>query len=149
MFKKEFWVYTDGACKGNPGRGSWAAVLIENGVEGRRVVGEISGVNEMTTNNAMELTAVLQALRTLSQPSRVTIYSDSAYIVNAFQQHWIRNWQRNGWRTKEKTPVKNRALWEDILQAASQHTVRFEKVKGHSGDHYNERVDQLANDALE
>ena len=138
-------IYTDGACKGNPGKGSWAAVLIsEDGAEK-----EIHGIHGHTTNNRMELTAVAEALRTLKRPCSVTLHSDSAYIVNAFQQHWVDHWQRNGWRTADKSPVKNRELWEAIIESCRSHRVRFEKVKGHAGIHYNERVDQLANEALQ
>lgn len=143
---RSYTVYTDGACKGNPGRGSWAAIIIDD--EEHRVVAELSGVAERTTNNIMELTAVIQALTSLTEPGRITVYSDSAYIVNAFHHRWIENWTRNGWRTKDKSAVKNRELWEELLRACRVHTVRFEKVKGHSGDHYNERVDLLANEAL-
>lgn len=140
-------IYTDGACKGNPGRGSWAAILIWKNSDS--VIKEISGVFEQTTNNRMELTAVVEALKSLKKKCNVTIYSDSAYIVNAFQQNWVAKWQRNGWKTADKSPVKNQELWEDILDHCSHHHVRFEKVKGHAGVHYNERVDQLANLALE
>jgi len=141
-------IYTDGACKGNPGKGSWAAVLLlekENG----KIEKEIYGVQPHTTNNQMELTAVVEALQCLKQPCKVTLYSDSAYVVNAFQQHWIMNWQRNGWKTKTKEPVKNRELWETLLDLCDRHDVTFAKVKGHAGVHYNERVDELANLALE
>lgn len=137
-------IYTDGACKGNPGRGSWAAVLIsEDGKEK-----EISGIAENTTNNQMELTGVVEALKALKRPCRVTLHSDSAYIVNAFRQNWTDKWQSNGWRTADKSPVKNRELWETIIALCQIHEVAFEKVKGHAGIHYNERVDRLANEAL-
>lgn len=141
-------IYTDGACKGNPGKGSWAAVLLFE-KETHKLEKEISGVNPHTTNNQMELTAVVEALKCLKQTCKVTIYSDSAYIVNAFQQRWVENWQRNGWRTKTKEPVKNRELWEALLDLCDRHQVTFAKVKGHAGVHYNERVDELANLALE
>ncbi|KAB2881136.1 ribonuclease HI [bacterium] len=141
-------IYTDGACKGNPGKGSWAAVLLFENVNGK-VKKEISGIQMQTTNNQMELTAVIEALQCLKQPCKVTLYSDSAYIVNAFRQRWITNWQRNGWKTKTKEPVKNRELWENLLNLCARHDVTFAKVKGHAGVHYNERVDELANLALE
>ena len=141
-------IYTDGACKGNPGKGSWAAVLIfEKG--GLKLEKEISGVHRHTTNNQMELTGVIEALKTLKQICHVTLYSDSAYIVNAFHQRWVENWQRNGWKTKGKEPVKNRELWEELIELCKHHKVTFAKVKGHAGIHYNERVDLLANLALE
>lgn len=141
-------VYTDGACKGNPGPGGWAAICIHE-KDGRVIEQELLGSHPNTTNNRMELTAVVESLRSLSSPSIVTLFSDSAYIVNAMNQGWTDNWRRNGWRTASKDPVKNRDLWEDIIALCRIHTVRFEKVKGHSGVHYNERVDRLANLALE
>ncbi|MBL7994055.1 ribonuclease HI [bacterium] len=141
-------IYSDGACKGNPGKGSWAAVLLFEKEDGA-VEKEISGIRMHTTNNQMELTAAVEALQCLKQRCKVTLYSDSAYIVNAFQQHWITNWQRNGWKTKTKEPVKNRELWETLLDLCDRHDVTFAKVKGHAGVHYNERVDTLANLALE
>jgi len=141
-------IYTDGACKGNPGKGSWAAVLLFDGKEGQRIK-EIFGTSEKTTNNQMELTAVIEALKCLKTKCRVTLYSDSAYIVNAFHQHWVDHWQRTGWKTKDKSPVKNRELWEVLVSLCSLHDVRFEKVAGHAGVHHNERADQLANLALE
>ncbi|HMY37278.1 MAG TPA: ribonuclease HI [bacterium] len=137
-------IYTDGACKGNPGRGAWAAVLLAEDGKSK----EISGTEDATTNNRMELAAVAEALKALKRPCRVTLHSDSAYIVNAFHQKWLDNWQRNGWRTADKSPVKNRDLWETIIDLCQTHTVRFEKVKGHAGIHYNERVDTLCNEAL-
>ncbi len=141
-------IYTDGACKGNPGRGSWAAVLLFE-KDGHRTEKEISGVHSHTTNNQMELTGVIEALKCLKHPCRVTLYSDSAYIVNAFQQRWVDNWQRNGWKNSSKEPVKNRDLWEELIALVGRHKVTFAKVKGHAGVHYNERVDTLANLALE
>ncbi len=140
-------IYTDGACKGNPGQGSWAAVLLfESG--GEQTVKEISGVEENTTNNRMELSAVAEALKCLKKKCSVTLHSDSAYIVNAFNQNWIDRWQRSGWRTKDKKPVKNQTLWQMILEQCRRHDIRFEKVKGHAGVHWNERVDALAQQAL-
>ncbi len=140
-------IYTDGACKGNPGRGSWAAILLQER-DGEKVIKEISGVEEKTTNNKMELTAAIESLKLLKLPCDVILYSDSAYMVNAFNQNWIRNWQRNGWRTADKSPVANRELWEILILLTHEHKVVFEKVKGHSGDYYNERVDRLCNIAL-
>ncbi len=140
-------IYTDGACKGNPGRGSWAAVLIQER-DGEKTIKEISGVVETTTNNQMELTAAIEALKALKISCRVMLVSDSAYMVNAFNQKWIANWQRNGWRTADKSPVANRNLWEVLIVLTGTHDVSFQKVKGHAGDFYNERVDQLCNLAL-
>lgn len=141
-------IYTDGACKGNPGKGSWAAVLLFE-KDGHKLEKEISGTSPHTTNNQMELTGVIEALRNLKQPCRVTLYSDSAYIVNAFHQRWVEKWQRNGWKNSSKDPVKNRELWEELIELCERHKVTFAKVKGHAGIHYNERVDTLANLALE
>jgi ribonuclease HI len=140
----EVTIYADGACKGNPGPGAWAAVLITRR-NGAPVEKEISGAEPQTTNNRMELRAVIEALKCLRLRSRVTVYSDSAYLVNAFDRRWVHNWLRNGWKTQGKSPVKNRELWEELLHLVEQHDVRFEKVKGHAGDVYNERVDRLAN----
>ena len=136
---KEVTIYTDGACSGNPGPGGWAAVLIYN--EHKK---EISGHEESTTNNRMELMAVIQALKQLKTPCKVNLYSDSAYIINAFQKKWIENWQRNGWKTAGKEPVANRDLWEELLHLTKIHHVTWHKVEGHAGAHYNERCDQLA-----
>jgi ribonuclease HI len=132
-------LYTDGACKGNPGPGGWAAILIsENGKQ------EFSGAEPATTNNCMELMAIIHGLKAIKQPSQVKIYSDSAYVVNAFQQHWIRKWRANGWRTADKQPVKNQELWQELIRLTQLHQVEWVKVKGHAGNKYNERCDQLA-----
>jgi ribonuclease HI len=141
-------IYTDGACKGNPGLGGWAAILMQD-VNGEIREKIISGSHAQTTNNIMELTAVAEGLESLKKPCRVEVHSDSAYIVNAFSQRWVDQWQRNGWKTAQKKPVKNRELWERIIRQTTVHRVIFKKVKGHAGDHYNERVDALANRACE
>lgn len=137
--KKEVILYTDGACSGNPGPGGWAALLIWKGKEK-----ELSGGESHTTNNRMEMTAVIEGLNALKKPCKVGIHSDSALIVNAFTQGWIDNWQRKNWRKADKKPVENRDLWEKMLRAAAPHQVRWVKVKGHSDDEYNNRVDALA-----
>lgn len=136
---KEITIYTDGACSGNPGPGGWAAILIYNGHEK-----EISGYEENTTNNKMELRAVLEGLKALKEKCRVTIYTDSAYIVNAFQQGWIRNWKRSGWINSKRKPVENQSLWKAIDELTEVHYVDFKKVEGHAGNEYNERCDKLA-----
>ena len=136
---KKVVIYTDGACSGNPGRGGWGAVLIYNGKER-----ELSGVAENTTNNQMELTAVVEALSMLKEECEVDLYSDSAYVVNAFQQNWIDSWLKNNWRNSQKKPVANRELWEKLISLTEKHTVKFLKVAGHSGDKYNEICDKLA-----
>lgn len=137
--KPEVIVYTDGACSGNPGPGGWGAVLIWNGKEK-----ELSGGERQTTNNRMEMQAVIEALRALKKPCQVKIHSDSALIINAFTKGWIKNWQKRGWKKSNKKPVENKELWQAMLQAMEPHDVEWIKVKGHSGIELNERVDRLA-----
>lgn len=132
-------VYTDGACSGNPGPGGWGAILIWNGKEK-----ELSGGEAHTTNNRMEMQAVIEALNALNKPCRVKIHSDSGLIINAMTQGWIENWQKKGWKKADKKPVENKELWEQMLSAMEKHQVEWIKVKGHSGIELNERVDQLA-----
>ena len=136
---KKVTIYTDGACSGNPGPGGWGAVLIYGEVKK-----EISGAKENTTNNIMEITAVLEALKLLKEECEVEVYSDSAYVVNAFNQGWIYNWQKNNWKTASKDPVKNKELWEELYSLTKKHKVTFNKVKGHSTDELNNRCDYLA-----
>ena len=140
---KKVTIYTDGACSGNPGPGGWGAVLIYG--ETKK---EISGARENTTNNIMEITAVLEALKLLKEECEVEVYSDSAYVVNAFNQGWIYNWQKNNWKTSGKDPVKNRELWEELYSYTQKHKVTFIKVKGHSDNEYNNRCDELAREAI-
>ena len=132
-------IYTDGACSFNPGPGGWAAVLIYRGNEKR-----ISGYEPDTTNNRMELTAVLKALEALREPCAVVVHTDSAYIHNAFEKGWIVTWQNNGWRTANKKDVENQDLWKGILEAMHRHKVTYRKVKGHSDDKYNNICDEMA-----
>lgn len=132
-------IYTDGACSGNPGPGGWGAILQWNGTEK-----ELSGGDAHTTNNRMEMQAVIEALNALKKPCRAIIHSDSALIINAFKQNWIGNWQKRGWRKADKKPVENKELWQAMLKAMERHQVEWVKVKGHSGIELNERVDQLA-----
>ena len=136
-------IYTDGACSGNPGPGGWAAVLIYNGKEK-----EISGGNKNTTNNIMEITAVIEGLKTLKYPCEVELYSDSAYVVNTFTQGWIFNWMQKGWKTASGDSVKNKELWQELYSLTKIHKVTFNKVKGHADNHYNNRCDELARDAI-
>ena len=136
-------IYTDGACSGNPGPGGWGAILMYN--EHKK---EISGVNKETTNNIMELTAVVEALKLLKHECNVKIYSDSAYVVNAFKNGWINNWMKNGWRTSSKEPVKNKELWMTLYDFTRIHNIEFIKVKGHSDNEYNNRCDELARNAI-
>lgn len=140
---KEVIIYTDGACSGNPGPGGWAAVLLYGGHRK-----ELSGAVAVTTNQRMELTAALEALKALKEPCRVKLYSDSAYLVNAFQEGWIKRWQENGWRTAKKEPVENQDLWQELLKVASQHQVEWVKVTGHSDNEENNRCDALARAAI-
>lgn len=136
---EELVVYTDGACSGNPGPGGWAWAVAPDG-EPRS-----SGAESGTTNQRMELAAVLDALRTLAQPGRrITVVSDSTYVVNCFRDGWWRNWRRNGWRNSQRQPVANVDLWEPLVELAVSHAVEFQWVKGHSGDPMNDLVDRLA-----
>lgn len=140
---KEITIYTDGACSGNPGPGGWGAILLYK--EHRK---EISGAVAETTNNRMELQAAISALDALTEPCNVQLYTDSAYLCNAFAKGWMRNWQRNGWKTSKKTPVENRDLWECLLAHTKTHAISFHKVKGHSDNENNNRCDQLARKAI-
>lgn len=136
-------IYTDGACSGNPGPGGWGAILMYK--ENKK---EIAGGKEDTTNNVMELTAVIEGLKLLKFPCEVEIYSDSAYVVNAFQQGWMDNWVKNNWKTAGKSPVKNQELWQDLYDLTKIHKVTFHKVKGHSDNEFNNRCDELARNAI-
>mgnify|MGYP005942288377 FL=1 len=140
---EEVIIYTDGACSGNPGPGGWGAILMIN--ENKK---EISGGNKNTTNNVMELTAVIEALKLLKRPCNVNLYSDSAYVVNAFLQGWIYNWVKKGWKTSGKEPVKNKEIWQELYDLTKIHKVNFIKVKGHSDNKYNNRCDELARKAI-
>lgn len=141
--RKNVIIYTDGACSGNPGPGGWGAVLLHG--ENQK---EISGAEPETTNQRMELSAAVRALQALNQPCEISLYSDSAYLVNAFNQHWLDNWQKNGWKNAKKQPVGNQDLWKELLAAAANHKVTWCKVKGHAGDKYNEICDELARNAI-
>lgn len=136
-------IYTDGACSGNPGPGGWGAILMYQGNKK-----EISGGKKNTTNNEMELTAVIEALKMLKFPCQVDLYSDSAYVVNAFLQNWIGNWIKNNWKTSSKEPVKNQELWKELYELTKTHQVKFIKVKGHSDNEFNNRCDELARNAI-
>ncbi len=131
-------IYTDGACSGNPGPGGWAAILRYGETEK-----ELSGGEAHTTNNRMELTAVLRGLGALKEPCEVTLFSDSTYVVSAIEKGWLENWQKKNWRTKSG-PVKNPELWQELLPLLSRHSVRFVWVKGHAENEYNNRCDALA-----
>ncbi len=131
-------IFTDGACRGNPGPGGWAALLRTGGKER-----EISGGEPLTTNNRMELIAAIRALHALKRPCRVQLHTDSNYVRDGIMK-WIHGWQRNGWRTSGRKPVKNSELWQELLKAAQPHQVEWHWVKGHSGHLENDRVDALA-----
>ncbi len=136
---KEITIYTDGACSGNPGPGGWGAILIYKGNEK-----EISGGEANTTNNKMEMTAIIKALETLKEPCEVHLHSDSSYVINAFKQNWIGNWKKNGWKTSGKKDVANKELWLELIRLSDIHKVNWIKVKGHSTDELNNRADKLA-----
>lgn len=141
---KKVTIYTDGACSGNPGIGGWAAVLVYNGIHK-----EISGYDKSTTNNRMELFAVIQGLRSLNQKCAVQIYTDSQYISDAFNKDWLTAWQNSGWKTASKQEVKNLDLWKALLYEVNKHDAQFVKVKGHADVELNERCDQLARGEIE
>lgn len=136
-------IYTDGACSGNPGNGGWGAVLMSAGHKK-----EMSGWEKDTTNNRMELLAAIKALETLKKPCNVELYSDSAYLCNAFLLGWLESWIQKGWRGADKKPVKNVDLWQRLVELTTTHTVKFIKVKGHADNEYNNRCDTLATSAI-
>ena len=140
---EEVTIYTDGACSGNPGPGGWGTILMYKDTKK-----EISGGKDNTTNNIMELTAVIEGLKLLKFPCKVKLYSDSAYVVNAFVQKWIFGWLKNGWKNSSKEPVKNKELWQEQYNLTKIHDVEFIKVKGHSDNEYNNRCDELARNAI-
>ena len=136
---KQVEIYTDGACSGNPGAGGWAAILSYKSVEK-----EISGGELETTNNRMELLAIINGLKTLKEKCSVKVYSDSQYAVSAFNEGWLNNWIMAGWRTADKKPVKNEDLWKELVELTNAHSVEFIKVKGHADNVKNNRCDELA-----
>ena len=140
---KRVTLYTDGACSGNPGVGGWGAVLIFNGHEKR-----ISGAEESTTNNRMEISAVIEGLNCLKEPCEVDVYSDSAYTVNAFVNGWIYDWERLGWKKADKKPLLNADLWQILYSLSKTHSLNFIKLKGHADNEYNNICDKLATDAI-
>ena len=140
---KQLEIFTDGACKGNPGPGGWGAVIRYDKHEK-----EISGGNPDTTNNRMELSAAIEALKILIEPCHVKLYTDSKYVLDGITK-WIHGWQRNGWKNASKQPVRNSDLWHDLIEAVARHQVEWIWVKGHNGHPENERADRLASDAAE
>jgi ribonuclease HI len=136
-------IYTDGACRGNPGPGGWGAILRHHKAER-----EINGAETNTTNNRMELLAAIRALQALKEPCTVDLYTDSEYLRRGIGE-WMQRWKTNGWRTADRKPVKNEDLWRMLDEEAKRHAVRWHWVKGHSGHPQNERADQLANNAID
>ncbi|MFA5966250.1 MAG: ribonuclease HI [Sphingomonas sp.] len=136
-------IFTDGACKGNPGPGGWG-VVIRSGTTER----ELSGGEKLTTNNRMEMTAAIEGLNALKRPCHVTLSTDSRYVMDGLTK-WIKGWQRNGWRTADKKPVKNAELWQALIEAAKPHRIDWQWVKGHAGHPENERADRLASNAAD
>lgn len=135
-------IHTDGACSGNPGPGGWGAVLQYNGH-----AKDLCGGEAETTNNRMELTAAIQALNSLKRACQIDMYTDSKYVKDGLTT-WIHNWKRNGWKTAAKKPVKNADLWKDLDEAVQRHDIKWHWVKGHAGDEWNERADDLANEGM-
>lgn len=140
---KEVKIYTDGACSGNPGPGGWGTLLMYN-----KHVKEMSGFIKETTNNRMEIFAAIKGLAALKSSCKVELYSDSAYLVNAFNKGWIHNWQRNNWKTANKKDVENQDLWRQLLLYVQKHDVTWIKVKGHSDNAFNNRCDELATNEI-
>ena len=135
-------IHTDGACSGNPGPGGWGAVL-----QYGETVKELKGGEPLTTNNRMELTAAIEALNALKRPCSVALHTDSQYVKNGLNS-WIHGWKKNGWKTADKKPVKNVELWQALDDAVRRHTIDWHWVKGHDGDFWNERADELANEGM-
>ncbi|HEV7477523.1 MAG TPA: ribonuclease HI [Burkholderiales bacterium] len=135
-------IFTDGSCRGNPGPGGWGAILRSGSTEK-----ELFGGEAATTNNKMELTAVIRALEALKQPSKVSLYTDSQYVQKGISE-WIHGWKRNGWKTADKKPVKNKELWVELDELRKKHDIEWHWVKGHAGHPENERADQLANKGI-
>ena len=136
---KEVSIYTDGACSGNPGPGGWAAILSYQGTEK-----ELSGGEADTTNNRMELTAVIRALACLKESCHVDLYSDSSYVINALEKGWVYGWKKRGWIKSDKKPALNTDLWEELLELIAKHEVCYHWVKGHAENPYNNRCDKMA-----
>ncbi|MBQ9536266.1 MAG: ribonuclease HI [Desulfovibrionaceae bacterium] len=138
---KDITIYTDGSCRGNPGRGGWAAVILDADSE-KRI--ELSGGYKLTTNNRMEIMSIIKALDILNEPANIKLHSDSEYVCNAFNKRWLQSWQKNNWCKANKEPVKNVDLWKLLLEKIHPHKIKFVWVRGHAGTQENERCDQLA-----
>ena len=136
-------IYTDGACSGNPGPGGWAAVIIIN----EKIINEISGSEKNTTNNKMELLAPIKAIEKFKKKSKISIFTDSTYVKDGITT-WIKKWEKNGWKTASKKPVKNKELWKKLKSLSIKHSIEWIWVKGHAQNKYNNLVDELAQDAI-
>ena len=143
LFKMKYKIYTDGACSGNPGPGGWAAIIIVN----NEVKDMFSGNEKNTTNNQMELMAPIKAIQKFKKKSEISIFTDSTYVRDGITT-WIKQWEKNGWKTTSKKPVKNKDLWKKLKNLSSKHSVKWFWVKGHSQDKYNNLVDELAREAI-
>ena len=142
-FKMKYKIYTDGACSGNPGPGGWAAIIIEN----NKVKDMFSGNEKNTTNNQMELLAPIKAIQKFKKKSEISIFTDSTYVRDGITV-WIKQWEKNGWKTASKKPVKNKELWKKLKNLSSKHSIKWIWVKGHAQDKYNNLVDELAQGAI-
>lgn len=144
-------IYTDGGCSGNPGPGGWAYVIVQETFQGQRILSSDLGGEEKTTNNRMELKAVIAALNALSKagnaPKQIAVFTDSQYVQKGISE-WIHNWKRNSWRTSDKSPVKNQELWKELDSLAGEFTIEWEWVRGHAGNEYNELCDQMTRQAI-
>ena len=144
-------IFTDGGCSGNPGPGGWAFVIIQNSFQGWQIIAQNKGAEEATTNNRMELTAVIEALRVLKKlegiPRQSTVCTDSQYVQKGITE-WILTWKRNSWRTSDKKPVKNKELWVELDALAAELNLQWEWVKGHAGNKYNELCDKMTQEAI-
>ncbi len=136
-------IYTDGACSGNPGKGGWGAIIMMGDC-----LKELSGFNHETTNNQMEMTAVIKALKAIKEPVEATITTDSKYVIDGFTK-WLPNWKKNSWKTADKKPVKNKELWVELDELSSKHKIDWKWIKGHAGHEFNERCDYLARKQIE
>ncbi len=145
---KQVFIYADGACRGNPGPGGYGVLLKYNDKFGKVAAKEIKGAEKNTTNNKMELLAAITGLKTLKEPCHITIVSDSNYLIQGMTK-WVNSWLKKGWKTADKMPVKNRELWEELINLSKRHKVEWKWIKGHNGHPDNERADELANEAID
>lgn len=146
---KRVYLYADGGCRGNPGIGGWGTILSYTDSKNLVHTKEIKGCNENTTNNQMELTAIIEGLKLLKEKCYITIVTDSSYVVDSINKHWIDSWIRKGWKKADGKPVKNIELWKELLRLLEGHNVTFTWIKGHNGHEFNERCDKLANLAMD